>query len=323
MEKIDIKSGIEKVLQAKNKQYPSHVNRISGLDDPCLRRLYYKRVDWDKATPHDTSLLGIFGTGNILEPVIERIVSEVGMADNVQWRIVGSQTPTNDALLKKYNISGTIDGFLQFNVDGVWITMGVIDIKTSSPYIYPNINSYADLARYSWTKKYRGQLQLYALAHNVEHYFILFVNKTNLYDMKMIDFPVDMEYCEGLLQKADTVNKAIDAGVAPDGVNTPSECTGCSFVSHCMPEVLNNKSGMHISTDEELEGMLSRMDTLKPAEKEYGQLKRGIDKKLIKGQNTACGKYLILWEQKEKNFKAVEAKDARVELQWKKEIVLG
>ena len=48
-----IDEAIHKVLESKNKPYPSHVNRISSLDDECSRRLYYHRVEWDKKLPRD------------------------------------------------------------------------------------------------------------------------------------------------------------------------------------------------------------------------------------------------------------------------------
>ena len=140
---IDIQPGLTAYLDSKRKTSPCHVNRVSSLDDPCARRLYYRRAAWDKAAPHPTSLLGVFETGNVLEPVVERIVSEVGQASDPPWRIVGSQMPTNDAFLEKYQISGSIDGFLQYRrLDGTWVTVGVVDIKTMSPNIYPQINDY-------------------------------------------------------------------------------------------------------------------------------------------------------------------------------------
>ena len=80
---IDISTGLQAVLKSKKKTFPQHVNRISQLDDPCLRRLYYARHDWDKATETDDGLQGIFETGNVLEPIIERIASEYGIAATI------------------------------------------------------------------------------------------------------------------------------------------------------------------------------------------------------------------------------------------------
>ena len=321
---IDIQSGLHNVLESKKKQFPSHVNRISALDDPCLRRLYYSRVAWDKATPTDDKLQGIFESGNLLEPVIERIVLEVGMASFPRWRIVGKQLPTNDALLKKYQISGTIDGLLQVEIDtdyGMrdWNTVGVVDIKTCSGNIYPTINCYDDLARYPWTKKYRGQLQLYALAHNVDKCFILFVNKQSLYEMKFIEFDLDMDYCESLLRKADIVNGAIENLDPPDGVDDNKICSACKFLSHCAPDLTIGKD-LKISTDVELERQLERMQDLEPGAKEYAVLKKLVDNQLTKGQNIACGRFMITWKEGIRRYKAQPAKEAYEIETWTKDI---
>lgn len=316
---INIKTGISSVLSAKKKVYPMHVNRISALDDPCNRRLYYMRTAWDKAEPITDDLQGVFETGTILEPVIERIVSEVGLACSPRWRIVGTQTTTNDRLLKEYQISGTIDGFLQVEVDGQWVTQGVVDIKTMSPNILPQISTYQDLLKYSWTRKYRGQLMLYALAHNYENCFILAVNKSNLFDMKLIQFQVDMEYCESLLQKAKSVNTAIETETSPEGINDPGECPKCRYCSYCCPD-LKTGGNLQMIDNSELEGILDRMNELEPACDEYDELKKMRDGILREGQDIACGHWLVQWKQIQKNIKPQPAKDGTTRLEWRKTI---
>jgi len=317
---IDIKAGISAVLQREKKVFQQHVNRISALDDPCLRRLYYSRHDWDKATETGDSLQGIFETGSILEPVIERIISQIGEASTPQWRIVGSQLSTNDNLLKEYQISGTIDGFVQVKIDRQWVTIGVIDIKTSSPNIFPQINDYASLARYPWTRKYRGQLQLYALAHNLEQCFILFVNKTNLYDMKFVNFPLDMAYCDKLLEKAKKVNDAIETEIPPVGINDPDECRRCKFFSFCCPDI-STGGNLEIIDNGELEAILERIADLEPSAKEYKQLEKTRDALLVKGKDWACGRWLIAWKKIPKVFKPRPAKEGFTREEWKKKII--
>ena len=315
---IDVTASLSAVLAGKKRSQQCHVNRISAIDDPCLRKLYYMRHDWDKAAPIDDGLQGIFETGNLLEPVIERIVSEAGMAATPRWRIVGSQTPTNDDLLKKFQISGTIDGMLQVEISpGQWLTIGVLDVKTMSGNIFPRIETYEDLARYPWTKKYRGQVQLYALAHNLERCFLLLVNKQNLYQMRLVEFPLDLAYCEGLLEKAQAVNDAIEAGEAPDGVDDPDVCPRCQFYSFCAPDMTSG-GNLIISDSDELEAVLERLVELSSTAKEYGDLEKERDRMLPKGQNVACGRFLVTWKEITVNRKAAEAS---VSTQWRKKIV--
>jgi hypothetical protein len=305
----DIQSGVSVVLATKKRTFPQSVNRISSMDDPCLRRLYYRRAAWDKAAPTPDSLQGVFETGNVLEPVIERIVSEIGHASTPPWRIVGAQTPTNDAFLKKYNISGSIDGFLQMQLvsfhqepgkapwtEWVWVTQSVVDIKTMSPNVYPQINSYEDLAKYPWTRGYRGQVMLYAFAHNLENCCLLLVNKSNLFDMKLIHFQIDMAYLEGLLQRAEAINLAIECEEPPAGINDPDQCPKCQWFSYCCPDVTTG-GNLEIVDNTELEAVLTRMDELLPASKEYSDLEKARDLMLTKGRDVVCGPFMVTWKE--------------------------
>lgn len=316
----NITASLSAFLAGKKKLWQSHVNRISALDDACLRKLFYMRAAWDKAKPTDDGLQGILETGNILEPVIERIVSEVGMAAAPQWRIVGTQTQTNDALLKRYQISGTIDGFLQVKDEsGQWITLGVIDIKTMSANIFRQIDGYDDLARYPWTSRYRGQVMMYALANGVDRCYLLLVNKQNLFDMKLIGFNLDMEYCEGLLKKAESINQAIESNEPPQKINDPSICPSCAWYSYCAPE-LTLPGNLMVSDNVVLEETLERLDDLQEISKEISELERERDKMLVKGQDLACGRFVITWKEIEVHRKAQEA---RTETQFRKSITSG
>jgi hypothetical protein len=240
------------------------------------------------------------------------------MAASPRWRIVGSQTPTSDALLKQYQISGSIDGFLQVETaPGVWLTLGVVDIKTMSGNIYPRVETYDDLARYPWTRKYRGQVMLYALAHNVERCFLLLVNKQNLYQMRLLEFPLDMAYCEALLCKAKTINDALEAGTPPEGIDDPDICPKCQFYSFCAPDITTG-GNLEVSDNEELETVLERLDELSPTAQEYSELEDLRDKLLVKGQDVACGRFLVTWKKLTINRKASEA---RTETQWRKKIM--
>lgn len=298
---LNIQTGISAVLKQHKKVYPVHVNRVSSMGHPCLRYLYYCRTAWDKKTPVEDGLQGIFNTGNILEPQIEKIVIDIGLASTPRWRIVGAQVATNDKLLKEYQIAGTIDGFLQIEtIDSAtnlyWRTVGVIDIKTSNPNIFSRIYDVASLDNYSWTKKYIAQLMLYALAHNLEHCFILFVNKSNLYDMKMVDFPLDMGYAESLLQKAAEVNLAIDCEEPPKKLNQPDNCTRCEFSALCMPE-LKLGEGFEMTESPELAELLEERKALQESKKEYDRVEKKINGMLVKGKNIVCGNFYITWKE--------------------------
>lgn len=318
---IDIEKAISKVLEKKKQLYPSHVNRISGLDDPCNRRLYYKRVEWNKAKKIGDNFAGILESGNKLEPVIQNIVSEVGMQSDPPFRIVGTQNPTVDDLLSRHKIHGSIDGFLQLFNEQIqhWETLGVIDIKTSTPNVFHQLSDYASLSKYSWTRRYRGQLMLYALANNCERCFILFVNKANLYQMKLIEFALDMQYAENLLQKAEQINIAVDSKTPPEKLNDVDTCPSCEFAHICCPTYSTGDDVSVISNDELL-AILDELDELNRTKKYIDTLEKSRDVMLNKGQDIICGKWLVTWKKIDVKKKAQPASEYT---QFRKKIVKG
>jgi hypothetical protein len=326
---INIQTAIDDYLRGKVRSFPCHVNRISSMGEKCLRRLYYERTAWDKKAPVSPRLQAIFETGNVLEPVIERAISEIGHAAKPAFRIVGAQTTTKNDLFDKYQIAGTIDGFLQVediekakaeNTKDTWFTVGVVDIKTMSPNIFPGINSMADLEKHEWTAKYKGQVMLYSRAHGYSKCFLLLVNKTALYEMKLIEFDVDMDYTNALLEKADPVNKAIKKGKPPEGINEADVCTECPFYAFCAPPI---QFGTEL-TVEDREDLIASLDAMKEYElmhKQYEANERVRDKILenFKGINLLCGPYMITWSKGKRHYKAVEEHDT---ITWSKKILL-
>ena len=313
---LNIQIGLDAFLRTKQKTFPQHVNRISSIGHECERYLYYARVAWDKKAPVELSLQGIFETGHELERVIEKSLMDIGNECTPKFRIVGSQTTTNDKLLKQYQISGSIDGFLQIQLsNGDWVTFGVIDIKTSNPNIFARIENKASLEQYSWTKKYIAQLMLYSFAHDLEDCYILFVNKSNLFEMKLIHFKVDFDYVEQLLRKAERINKAVETEMPPKKLNIPRECGRCEFTSLCMPEIQIG-ADLGMCESQELIDTVERMQEILPVKKEYDSLERIFKGLANKGQNLIIGDYTLEWSSSER--KAYEVKGATV---WRKKII--
>ena len=243
-----------------------------------------------------------------------RIISEIGEAAEPKFRIVGTQTVvTKDNLLDKCNITGTIDGFVQVEVevgmtDGttskrgkMWATEAVIDIKTSSPHVFAMLSDYDSLSRFPWTRKYRGQIMLYALAHNIEHCILWFVNKTNLFDHKIIEFPLDYGYAERLLQKAELVNLHVEANTFPEKLNQPDECSRCDFAHICMPDIIGQSENWDMSENQELQELLDERQLIAVAGRRFAGIERRLKDMLVKGRTKLCGGWLIEWTSHEKS----------------------
>ena len=309
-----IEKSVEEILGEKRGNRPCHTNRCSQLGDPCERRLFYHRTAWDRAVPISTGLAGIFETGNELEPLVERHLSEIGSRAKPRFRIVGQQQTTRDALFDAHKISGTVDGFLQVQTDNQWRTVAVVDIKTANPMIFESLDGVDSLSNYPWMAKYRAQLMLYALAHDLEWCVLVFVNKSNLWQFKTVVFPLDYGYAESLIRKADRINEAVENNEPPPKLNQPAECGRCEFAHICMPELVGSGT-LEISTDEELEELLLERESLQEANKRWNQIDGILKKRLVPGTDLAVGSFVIEWIRKQRKEMVIPASEY-----WQKKI---
>ncbi|MDP2895035.1 MAG: hypothetical protein Q8Q12_00575 [bacterium] len=310
-----IDQSVESILTEKRKRFPSHVNRCSQLGDPCERRLFYHRTAWDQAKGISTGLAGIFETGTELEPLVERHLSEIGGWADPQFRIIGQQQATRDDLFDAHKISGRVDGFLQIlkperegHLNSHWQTLAVVDIKTCNPNVFESLDGVDSLGAYSWTSRYRAQLMLYALAHNLDQCLLIFVNKSNLWSFKTISFPLDFAYAESLIQKADRINVAVESGVPPVKLNRPDECGRCEYAHICLPELIGTGT-LEFCMDPELEDLLIEREPLLEPRRRADQIDKLLGKRLVPGKDLAVGKFLIQWEQRHRKETVIPASD--------------
>lgn len=292
----NIQTASNKAVTKLKSVFPNHVNRISELGHDCFRYLYYSRAAWENSAPPSDYLQGVFETGKILEDIVVRIYNEkIGPETEPPTRIVGTQTEVKrDKLLDEYQISGTTDGFLQVYTDGKWVTVSVLDIKTCSQNTYPNFNCLEDMDRYTWSKKYKGQLTLYALGSNMEHCSVLFVNKGNIYQQKIVDFPLNLAFAEELLQKADFINKCIRENSPPERINRPDLCENCRFNAVCLPDLTVGEQIKRLN-DPVVKELLDKVTELKDVKSEYERANRELNRMLIKGQDVVIPPYVITW----------------------------
>tara|TARA_R100001530_G_scaffold118430_1_gene85575 strand:- start:3146 stop:4213 length:1068 start_codon:yes stop_codon:yes gene_type:complete len=322
-----IKQAVAKLLDKRKHKPKTHVNRISALDDPCTRRLVYHRIAADKQSSIEPTLQGIFETGTILEPVIKRIIGQLGEASDIPFRITHDNLSTSDVdtFLQRHQVEGSIDGIFEIEVAGEWQAHSVADVKTCSPYVFDSIDTFEDLQRFEWTKKYVGQLMLYALACNMPNCTIIFVNKTNLYDIKLIEFPIDMAYLDGLLEKADEINDSVELArhyekkggsiedmeetldfILPPRIKDIAICRRCRFLAHCKPN-LESTGNLEISDNQEVIDMLARRQALQSAKKEFDEIDKHLKAKLITGQDLIAGDYTLTWKEVKKKEFTVKA----------------
>ena len=256
---------------------PSANTRASGIGNECERAITYDRITpAHERVRHTPELQAIFELGKDFEKIAVRRLEDMG-AEIVQRG--------RDYLDARYDLSGHTDVKLRLPS---WPRALTCEIKGLNPYTGDGIENLDDIreSRQAWVRKYYAQLQTYLfLAGEDLGVFILF-NKSTGWPV-FIDCPLDYEYAEGLLKKAERVKAHVEAGTLPDR-HLSGDCKRCPFLAACAPDV-DYGDGVLVLDNPELEQLVARRVELAPLKSEFD----AIDKTLKNSLPLRAGEILI------------------------------
>jgi hypothetical protein len=267
--------------------------RASGIGDICNRRLFYYMTCGEMAEEFDTDLIAIFEEGKEQEPAVRRYLSELGF----EIKKAGF-TET----MESHGISGQVDGTLEANGNRY-----IVEIKTVSEYAWDSLNKPEDFNEGYYAKWY-AQIQVYLLLFNYDKGLFILKRK-QAKQLKIIEVALDYDYAEGLLKKAEIVNKAIKENTAPEFLQSnPVECRRCPFFAKtCNPPMDFGKT--QVIEDTELAKKLSRRDELVPLVSEYNKLDEEAKERFREIPAAICGNYSIIGKAGVMKKVACEAKE--------------
>lgn len=263
------------------KQFPQNNLRASSIGHPCDRYHYHAIHDWREKELHDPIRQSIFDEGKLHEKDIINTMIELGFG------VVETQRAFQ---MNKPLITGSIDGM--FLWEGHRFPF---DAKSSSPYIYDEVESAEDMlfSKKHWLRKYPAQLQMYLLMSNEPVGCFILKNKVTG-ALKPIWMQIDYDYCEQLLKRAERVYAALAKETPPERAADFDLCMDCEFRHLCLPDL---KAGPGVTEvgDQELAALIDRRAQLEPIKKEYDQIDKDV-KKIVtsSGQgDKICGDWLI------------------------------
>ena len=272
----------ERLFKAKADKitvYPCRNIRASNLGFPCERYLYLLIKHWDEQKPHDVGLQNIFDLGNTLEEHTIKNIKEAG------FEVI---TPTvRSWKIDKPLITGREDIRIK-DENGELIP---VEIKGISPQEFDKLNSVDDFlkSKKAYIQQYPAQLFVYMYHFGKEKGFFALTNKLTG-ETKFIEVPLDYEYGEKMLQKAERIYKALDENKPPEACEDISVCENCSL-QHICGECRRIPADIEI--DGELDELIKRKEELAPAKKEYEEVDKEIKQKVGEREKVITGEYLI------------------------------
>lgn len=274
-----INDRLRKAKEEKIKVYPCNNLRASNLGHPCERYLYLLIKHWDEQKPHDVGLQNIFDLGNTLEEHTINNIKEAG------FEVI---TPT----CRSWKIENPlITGREDIRIKDETGDFFPVEIKGLSPQEWEKLNSVEDFLRSKryYVRGYPAQLYTYMLKFGKETGYFALTNKLTG-QTKFIEVPFDYDYAEGMLQKAERVYAALEAGIPPEPCDDITVCEGCSL-QHICGECRRVPADIEI--DGELDELIERKQALAPAKREYEDVDKQIKARVGERDKIITGKYLI------------------------------
>lgn len=281
MNATEINAKLFKAKADKIKVFPCNNLRASNLGHPCERYLYLLIKHWDEQKPHDVGLQNIFDLGNTLEEHTIKNIKEAG------YEVI---TPTTFSW--KVDVKGgIITGREDIRIKDENGELIPVEIKGISPFEFGKLNTVDDFlnSKKSYIQGYPAQLFVYMLKFEKEKGFFALTNKLTG-ETKFIEVPLDYEYGEALLQKAERIYKALENDTPPEACENISYCEGCSLAHICGSV---RRVPTDIELDDELDELINRKQELAEAKKEYEQVDKEIKAKVGEREKVITGQYLI------------------------------
>lgn len=287
----DIKRAVEKSI----KSYPPSSNWASRIGHPCARYLTYLRLNWNALPAITVEKKMLFDLGHVIEQNVAKIYLE-----NAGYRILEQDRPIQDessGLLRRVKLHGKLD-FIVRTPDGT--LEFPVEVKGLAPHSWEALNCVEDMleARTIWTRQYPGQLMTYLLsgrAGGTEFGLFLLINKVTAAP-KAIWVHQDYTYAESLIQKAELVNKHVDAGTYPERISyDPQICGHCDFAAICLKDVIRTEA--EILDDDALIAELEERERLRPLAKQYEKLDEAVKTRVEGIEKGIAGDFLITGKQ--------------------------
>lgn len=262
----------EHIMKGAYTPKPRWSNWAGDLGFPCDTYQSLCRLKGELKPIPDVRLMKIFRTGTIAEDPNYELIKKAGIEiydriGSYQWR--------------EKEISGRLD--FKIKIPHPFADSKATDNKIIIPLEHKatSPNSFESILRLKkngesmtnseqfWVRKYPGQLTMYDIMDNSEFGEFFFYNKQSG-DFFFWLIPLDLEYGEELLQRAERSNLNVKNNTIPKS-EFSKNCQGCDFErTYCFPD-RDYGEGFQFINDEEI---CQKFDTLKELEKDRDKAKK-------------------------------------------------
>jgi len=278
---------IDHYMKSQIKPSPCNTNRASEIGHECLRYLVFCRTKGNERSLHSVESEYIFREGREQEKSVLRLLGDADIEVIEQQRAFD---------WKEYLITGHIDGKVLHEGE-----LFPLEIKSMASWIFDKTSTLEDMlnSKYYWVRKYPAQLTLYMLMDEKERGLFLLKNKTTG-RLKEIIMELDYSYGEGLIQKAEQINKSIFDKVIPEPIKWCDTCEKCGFRHICIQEIL--RESIEFIADPDTEEKIDGWFELKQWHLKWQELDEWRKEHFKNVEKIVVGSYLITGKKTAKGW---------------------
>lgn len=260
------------------KIYEPRSTTASSLGYKCERRSVYARTKPEQKEPTSEELASIFEEGNLHQADVRKELIEIG------HEVLEVELPLRDDALE---IGARLDGKLAISDEhrAERIPLEIKSCTGPPPETAEKMRDHDGIYY-----RYYCQMQSYLFLDSTPFGVFIFKDKiTGLWFAVVV--PLDFEFAEELLKRAERIRDHIKAGTLPDRLEDRSECGSCPFRdSICNPSDAD-ADAMLLSKDEKLLEQIKRREEIQETAKEFEKLDKAIKErfKLTKGDRFVVG----------------------------------
>ncbi|HKQ97123.1 MAG TPA: hypothetical protein VJV75_04540 [Candidatus Polarisedimenticolia bacterium] len=200
----------------------------SSINLDCQREMYHRIVDWSAMPDFDADTQERMDNGN---------VAAKAAADDL--RAMGYTLVETEGPMQPFRRAGDgkviYTGRLDFKID--FERRIPVEVKDVNQHVFESVDTFADLERWFWTRKYQCQVLIYCLQNNEPEGLVLLTCQGRKKFLPVI-LEDHLELAEAALKAGEEVVAAVEKGKPPAFTKDPTACRRCwAFGRICQPPI--------------------------------------------------------------------------------------
>lgn len=237
----------------------------SNLNLECEREVVLGMTNWQDRPDPNVRSSERMEDGNVGATATRRYLEDLG------YEVIGTETaidPHRDRS-GRVALTGRIDFKIVFGGRKL-----PIEVKTTDQYVYEAVDTFEDLDRFWWTRKWKSQALVYLLQQDNEPEGILLLRYHGQHKMIPVVLEDHLEEAEAALKMSESAVKHYDAGTLPPFTKDPTVCRHCDFFGTVCQPPIAEQGALMLDPDGELYEQLVIVAENEEAHRRYEAAKK-------------------------------------------------